>query len=62
VLKAAGVEYRKPYTTRSTALNHALVNGAHYINVAKAAGHSPQVLHDKYVNAIDKRSVFVDFE
>lgn len=61
-LKAVGVPYRKPYTTRSTAISHALAAGNNYIAVAKAAGHSPQVMHENYANEIDKRSIFVDFE
>ena len=62
VLKAAKVTYRKPYTNRSTAISHALADGQDYISVAKAAGHSPQVLHDHYANVIKKRCVFVDFD
>lgn len=62
VLKAAGVLYRKPYTSRSTAISHALAAGQDYISVAKAAGHSPQVLHDNYANIIENRSIFVDFD
>jgi integrase len=62
VLQAAEVPYRKPYTNRSTAISHALAAGQDYISVAKAAGHSPQVLHDNYANIIESRSVFVDFD
>lgn len=61
VLAAVGVPYRKPYTSRSTAISHALAAGVDYISVAKAAGHSPQVLHDHYANVIENKSVFVDF-
>ena len=61
VLKAVGVPYRKPYTSRSTAISHALAAGVDYISVAKAAGHSAQVLHENYANVIERRSVFVDF-
>jgi integrase len=62
VLKAAGVPYRKPYTTRSTAISHALAANPDYISVARAAGHSPQVMHENYADVIDRRSVFVDFD
>jgi integrase len=61
VLKAAGVPYRKPYATRHTAVTHALANGANYIDVAKATGHSIDVMHKSYANSINKESVFVDF-
>jgi integrase len=62
VLKAAGVVYRKPYTCRSTALSHALAKGEDYISVAKAAGHSPKVLHDNYAEVIERRSVINTLE
>jgi integrase len=61
VLKAAGVEYRKPYSTRHTAVSHALEGGANYLAVAKATGHSPHVMHQNYANSINKESVFKDF-
>jgi integrase len=61
VLKDVGVTYRKPYATRHTAVSHALANGANYIDVAKATGHNPQVMHTHYANSINKNSVFVDF-
>jgi integrase len=61
VLKDAGIPYRKPYATRHTAISHALANGANYIDVAKATGHNPQVMHTHYANSINKNSVFVDF-
>ena len=62
VLKAVGVPYRKPYTTRSTAASHAIASGQDYISVARAVGNSPQVLHEHYINIIENRSVFVDFD
>jgi integrase len=62
VLKSAGLSYRKPYTTRSTAISHALATNPDYISVARAAGHSPQVMHENYADVIDRRSVFVDFD
>lgn len=61
VLKAVGVPYRKPYATRHTAVSHALEGGANYLAVAKATGHSPQVMYETYANSIDKKPVFVDF-
>lgn len=61
VLKNAGIPYRKTYATRHTAISHALANGANYIDVAKATGHNPQVMHTHYANSINKSSVFFDF-
>jgi integrase len=62
VLKAAGVPYRKPYTNRSTAASHAIAAGENYLNVAKAAGHSPRTMLNHYLNNVESRSVFVDFD
>jgi integrase len=62
VLADAGVKYRKPYTTRKTAITLSLKNGASYIEVAAAAGHDPQTMHKYYSDVIQERSVFVSFE
>jgi integrase len=62
VLKAAGVRYRSPYKSRGTAASHALAAGVDYISVANALGNSPKVLHDRYADIIENRSVFVDFD
>jgi integrase len=61
VLSAVEVEYRKPYTTRKTAISHALANGANYIAVAEAAGHDPQTMHKYYASSINKQGVFIEF-
>jgi integrase len=61
VLKVVGVPYRKPYSTRHTAVSHALEGGANYLAVAKATGHSPKVMHQNYAKSINKSAVFVDF-
>jgi integrase len=62
VLAQVGVKYRKPYTTRKTAITLSLKNGASYIEVAAAAGHDPQTMHKYYSDVIQERSVFVSFE
>jgi integrase len=62
ILSQLGIPYRKPYTTRKTAINHALKAGANYIEVAAAAGHDPQTMHKYYAEAIQKESVFVSFD
>ena len=43
VLEAVGVPYRRAYTTRKTAGNHAIDAGANYLDVAAALGHSPKL-------------------
>lgn len=62
ILAQVGIPYRKPYTTRKTAISHALAAGANYIDVAAAAGHDPQTMHKHYAESIQKGSVFVSFE
>jgi integrase len=62
VLAEVGVKYRKPYTTRKTAITLSLKSGASYIEVAAAAGHDPQTMHKYYSDVIQERSVFVSFE
>jgi integrase len=62
VLAEVGVKYRKPYTTRKTAITLSLKSGASYIEVAAAAGHDPQTMHKYYSDVIQDRSVFVSFE
>ncbi len=44
VLEKLGIEYRKPYATRHTAISHALANGATPLAVAEQTGHDPQIL------------------
>jgi integrase len=62
VLAELGIPYRKPYTTRKTAISHALAHGANYIDVAAAAGHDPQTMHKHYAESIQRGSVFVSLE
>ena len=62
VLAEVGVKYRKPYTTRKTAITLSLKNGASYIEVAAACGHDPNTMHKYYADVIQEQSVFVSFE
>jgi integrase len=62
VLAEVGVKYRKPYTTRKTAITLSLKSGASYIEVAAAAGHDPHMMHKYYADVIQERSVFVSLE
>lgn len=60
VLKAAGVSYKKPYTTRGTALSRSFAAGHSLARLSKAAGNSPKILEDHYLNVVEDRSVFED--
>ncbi len=54
VLAAAGVEYRKPYTTRGTFESHAIItHRMNPLNVAEITGHDPKVLFKHYAGAIE---------
>lgn len=61
ILEQCNIEYRKPYTTRHTAVSHALANGADPVSVAEQSGHDKRVLLDSYAHVIKPQSVFVEF-
>lgn len=52
VLEKLGIEYRKPYATKHTAISHALANGANPLAVAEQTGHDPQILFKHYASVI----------
>jgi integrase len=61
VLAGVGVEYRKAYAVRYSAISHALANGASPMEVAAQTGHSNRVLLATYAHMIESQSVFVEF-
>lgn len=61
VLALVGVEYRKPYCMRHSAISHALRNGASPVEISEQSGHSSRLLMDVYAHAIDQRSLFMEF-
>jgi integrase len=61
VLASAGVKYRKPYSTRHTAISHALENGANPIDVAGQCGHDVGTLFEFYAHVIQQKQVFTEF-
>lgn len=62
ILDRVNVPYRKPYSTRHTAISHSLANGANPIQVAEQTGHDPRVLYQSYASVIEAKSVFVNFD
>ncbi len=62
VLAEVGVPYRRPYTTRKTAITLSLKNGNSYLEVAAACGHDPNTMHKHYSDVIQEQSVFVSIE
>lgn len=61
ILEQCHIEYRKPYTTRHTAISHALANGANPIMVAEQSGHDKRVLLETYAHVIQPQPVFQEF-
>ncbi len=61
VLITAGVKYRKPYSTRHTAISHALERGANPLDVAAQCGHDVATLFEFYAHVIQQKQVFSDF-
>lgn len=55
VLKESGVEYRKPYTTRSTLISHALEQGMNPVTVAQLTGHDVETLYSNYSGNVNSR-------
>lgn len=52
-LERAGVEYRKPYLTRSTFISHALAKGMNPVDVADLTGHDVETLYREYAASIE---------
>jgi len=61
VLEKIGIDYRKTYATRHTAISHALANGANHLAVAEAVGHDPKVMYKNYASVIEHKSVLIEF-
>ncbi|MFM7450074.1 MAG: tyrosine-type recombinase/integrase [Leptolyngbyaceae cyanobacterium] len=55
VLSKVGVEYRKPYTTRSTLISHALDMGMNPAMIAEMTGHEIQTLFREYAGNVQGR-------
>jgi len=60
VLTKMNVPYRKPYTTRSTLISHALAQGLPVAEVAELTGHDPAVLYKHYLGSVASRSKLPD--
>jgi integrase len=55
VLTRLEIDYRKPYTTRSTLISHALDLGKSPLEVAQLTGHDVQVLFKNYAGSVSSR-------
>lgn len=55
ILSKVGVEYRKPYTTRSTLISHALDMGMNPAMIAEMTGHEIQTLFREYAGNVQGR-------
>jgi integrase len=61
VLKKVKVPYLRPYTTRATAISHALEAGATPVDIAAQTGHSVTTLLENYAGVITTKQVFIEF-
>jgi integrase len=61
VLKAAGVEYRRPYTYRHSGISHAVKDGVSIAELSAQTGHSAKTLMSTYLHAIEQKVVFTDY-
>lgn len=52
-LNVAGVEYRKPYITRSTFVSHCLASGMNPAALAELTGHDIETLYRDYAGSIE---------
>ncbi|MBD2019179.1 tyrosine-type recombinase/integrase [Leptolyngbya sp. FACHB-36] len=60
ILRQLGIEYRKPYATRSTATNHLLDLGLSPVEVADLLGNSPRTIYTHYIGNVRRRSELPD--
>ncbi len=60
VLKSVGIPYKKPYSTRHTAISHNLSQGNDPFFVARQAGHDYQVMISHYASYIPQGQTFVE--
>ena len=58
-LQLANVRYRKPYSTRHTAISHALDSGVPARDVAAGAGHGLEIMLRHYDRSLKKTTPFV---
>jgi integrase len=61
IISQLGIEYRKPYAVRHSAISHALANGANPIALAEQTGHDKRVMLETYAHVIAQQSVFTEF-
>lgn len=56
VLKRLEIDYRKPYTTRSSLISHALDLGMNPVAVAQLTGHSVETLYSHYAGNVNSKT------
>ncbi|MDX1977763.1 MAG: tyrosine-type recombinase/integrase [Pseudanabaenaceae cyanobacterium bins.68] len=52
ILEQTAIAYRKPYSTRSTFISHALASGMNPLLVAQITGHDPQTMFRHYAGFV----------
>ncbi len=52
ILESLGIDYRKPYTTRSTLISHALDQGMNPVEISELVGNRIETLHRHYAGVV----------
>jgi integrase len=60
VLEIQGIDYRRPYLCRSTAISHALASGASPMMIAAVTGHDVETLYRDYAGFIESSPTMPD--
>jgi integrase len=60
ILKECGIDYRRPYALRHSAISHALANGVTPVAIAEQTGHSLKVLLETYAHVISQKNLFLE--
>ncbi|MEM7771049.1 MAG: tyrosine-type recombinase/integrase [Cyanobacteria bacterium P01_A01_bin.37] len=53
IMKESGIDYRKPYNLRHTAISHMIDRGESPAKVAEITGHDPEVLFKYYFGSVE---------
>jgi len=53
LIKDSGIDYRKPYNLRHTAISHMIDRGESPAKISEITGHDPKVLFDYYFGSVE---------
>jgi integrase len=61
ILRSCGIEYRKPYAARHSAISHALAAGVNPVDLAEQTGHDKRVLLNVYAHVVNPQVLFREY-